>query len=205
MNLNRPVVGITLRTPARVIGLLRDGGVFAFGNAGFVVRCQGSDHGDQHCGMAPTISGRGYWMVGSDGGVFAFGDAGFVGSLPGLGVKVNDIVGIIPTTDDLGYWLVGRDGGVFAFGDAGFVGSLPGLGITVNDITGIATPPDNAATGWSAHPALSIHSGCRSTAHAERRRREGPLTAVNRVFGFWRESPSPRSPRNRRRRFKLEV
>ncbi len=34
----------------------------------------------------------GYWMIGSDGGVFAFGDAGFVGSLPGLGVKVSNVV-----------------------------------------------------------------------------------------------------------------
>jgi hypothetical protein len=31
-------------------------------------------------------------MVGSDGGVFAFGDAGFVGSVPGLGVHINNIV-----------------------------------------------------------------------------------------------------------------
>ena len=65
-------------------------------------------------------------MVGSDGGVFAFGDAGFVGSLPGLGVHVNNIVGIVADRDGKGYWMVGADGGVFAFGDAGFVGSVPG-------------------------------------------------------------------------------
>jgi IPT/TIG domain len=84
---------------------------------------------------------QGYWMVGSDGGVFAFGDAGFVGSLPGIGVHVNDIVGVVPTKDSGGYWMVGRDGGVFAFGDAGFVGSLPGLGVHVNDIVGVVPTP----------------------------------------------------------------
>jgi hypothetical protein len=81
--------------------------------------------------------GAGYWMVGSDGGVFAFGTAPFVGSLPGLHVTVNDIVGVVPTADHKGYWMVGADGGVFAFGDAGFVGSLPGLKVHVSDIVGV--------------------------------------------------------------------
>ena len=39
----------------------------------------------------------GYWLIGSDGGVFAFGDAGFIGSLPGLNVKVSNVVGAVPT------------------------------------------------------------------------------------------------------------
>jgi len=43
-------------------------------------------------GAVPTSTGQGYWMIGSDGGVFAFGDAGFVGSLPGLGLRVSNIV-----------------------------------------------------------------------------------------------------------------
>ncbi len=89
---------------------------------------------------------QGYWMVGSDGGVFAFGNAGFVGSLPGIGVHVNDIVGVVPTKDSGGYWMVGADGGVFAFGDAGFVGSLPGLGVHVNDI--VAVVPTSTGKGY---------------------------------------------------------
>jgi hypothetical protein len=48
-------------------------------------------------GVVPTKDSGGYWMVGSDGGAFAFGDAGFVGSLPGLGVKVSDVVAVVPT------------------------------------------------------------------------------------------------------------
>jgi len=92
---------------------------------------------------APTA---GYWMVGSDGGVFAFGNAGFVGSLPGIGVHVNDIVGVVPTATGQGYWMVGSDGGVFAFGNAGFVGSLPGIGVHVNDIVGVV--PTSTGKGY---------------------------------------------------------
>jgi len=93
---------------------------------------------------APGGGGMGYWMVGSDGGVFAFGNAGYVGSLPGLGVHVNDIVAVVPTGDGRGHWMVGKDGGVFAFGDARYLGSLPGLGVHVNDIVGVVPTHDNA-------------------------------------------------------------
>jgi hypothetical protein len=30
--------------------------------------------------MAPTFSGKGYWLVASDGGIFNYGDAAFDGS-----------------------------------------------------------------------------------------------------------------------------
>ncbi len=85
-----------------------------------------------------------YVLAGSDGGIFALGNSmnGFHGSLPGLGIHVNDIVGIVATADDQGYWLVGRDGGIFAFGDATYLGSLPGLGLSVNDIVGISVTPN---------------------------------------------------------------
>ena len=88
-----------------------------------------------------------------------------MGSLPGLGVNVNNIVGIVPTSDNAGYWMVGSDGGVFGFGDAGFVGSLPGMGVHVNNIVGFASaatgepstspgggsgPPGGSGPSWSA-------------------------------------------------------
>jgi hypothetical protein len=41
--------------------------------------------------------GGGYFLVGKDGGVFAFGDATSQGSLPGLGVAVNNVIGAVPT------------------------------------------------------------------------------------------------------------
>ena len=56
-----------------------DGGVFAFGDAGFY-GSTGAIHLNQPIvGMAATPDGQGYWLVASDGGVFAFGDAGFHG------------------------------------------------------------------------------------------------------------------------------
>jgi hypothetical protein len=99
---------------------------------------------------APSSPGSlpmsGYDMVGSDGGVFVFPEGqsgGFYGSLPGLGVHVDDIAGMVPSSDDKGYFLVGQDGGVFSFGDAPFLGSLPGLHVSVHDIKGIVPTADN--------------------------------------------------------------
>ncbi len=92
-----------------------------------------------------VFSFAGYDLVGSDGGVYVFGGAsgsGFYGSLPGLGVHVNNITGIVPTANDQGYFLVGSDGGVFAF-NAPFEDSLPGLGVHVNNIRGIVPSPDD--------------------------------------------------------------
>ncbi len=77
----------------------------------------------------------GYTLVGADGGVFVFGGA-FYGSLPGLGIDVDDITGIVAAATGNGYFLVGADGGVFAF-NAPFVSSLPGIGVEVDDIVGI--------------------------------------------------------------------
>jgi len=94
----------------------------------------------------------GYDLAGSDGGVFVFPtgqSSGFFGSLPGLGVHVNNIVGIVPTNQFSGYNLVGSDGGVFVFPvgqSAGFYGSLPGLGVTVSNIVGIV--PTNNYQGY---------------------------------------------------------
>ncbi len=96
----------------------------------------------------PTASATtfGYDLVGADGGVFVFppgGSGGFYGSLPGLGVDVDDIVGIVPSSDGRGYFLVGADGGVFSFGDTTYEGSLPGLGVAVDDIVGIVPTTDD--------------------------------------------------------------
>ena len=93
-----------------------------------------------------SVPSSGYDLVGRDGGVFVFPTnqpGGFYGSLPGLGVHVNDIEGMVPSPDDRGYFLVGQDGGVFAFGDAPFLGSLPGLRVHVDDIKGIVPTNDN--------------------------------------------------------------
>ncbi len=59
-----------------------DGGVFAFGDAGFYGSLPGAGVTPNApiVGIASTPDARGYWLLGADGGVFAFGDAGFFGS-----------------------------------------------------------------------------------------------------------------------------
>jgi Glycosyl hydrolases family 16 len=84
---------------------------------------------------------RGYDLVGSDGGVFDFRGT-FRGSLPGLGIHVNNIVGIVATSSNTGYFLVGSDGGVFSF-NAPFANSLPGLGVHVDDIVNLVPTLDD--------------------------------------------------------------
>jgi hypothetical protein len=51
----------------------QDGGVFAYGTAGFWGAATGSP--SPVVGIASTLTGEGYWLARADGGVFAFGDA----------------------------------------------------------------------------------------------------------------------------------
>lgn len=89
--------------------------------------------------MVATPNGHGYILVGNDGGVFVFGGL-YHGSLPGLHLRVSNIVGIIPTGAETGYVLVGSDGGSFVFGTgSGYYGSLH---VQVSDVVGIALTPD---------------------------------------------------------------
>jgi hypothetical protein len=99
-----------------------DGGVFAFGDAGYFGSTGDRVLNRPIVASAATPSGKGYWLFASDGGVFAFGDAGFFGST-GDRVLNRPIVAAAATPSGGGYWLFAADGGVFAFGDAAFFGS----------------------------------------------------------------------------------
>ncbi|MGA2835271.1 MAG: polysaccharide deacetylase family protein [Acidimicrobiales bacterium] len=119
-----------------------NGGVFAFGGAGFYGSLPGIGvtPAQPVVGMAPTPDGGGYWLVGADGGVFAFGDAGYHGSMGGIPLD-QPVVGIAPTPDGRGYWEVAADGGVFSFGDAAFHGSMGGMPLN-QPVVGIAATAD---------------------------------------------------------------
>jgi hypothetical protein len=102
-----------------------DGGIFTFGNAGFLGSEGGHHLNRPIVGMATTPDGNGYWLVAADGGIFTFGDAAFLGSEGGKSLNA-PIVGMAATPDGNGYWLVAADGGIFTFGDAAFLGSEGG-------------------------------------------------------------------------------
>ena len=139
--LNEPMVGMAPTPDGRGYWeVASDGGIFAFGDAGFHGSTGSLTLNEPIVGMASTPDGKGYWLVASDGGIFAFGDAGFHGSTGALTLN-RPIVGMASTPDGKGYWLVASDGGIFAFGDAGFFGSTGSL--TLNKpVVGMASTPD---------------------------------------------------------------
>jgi len=116
-----------------------DGGVFAFGTAGFYGSMGGKPLNAPVVGITATPTGKGYWEVASDGGVFAFGTAQFYGSMGGKSLNA-PVVGITATPTGKGYWEVASDGGVFAFGTAGFYGSMGGKPLN-KPVVGITATP----------------------------------------------------------------
>ena len=97
-----------------------DGGVFAFGDAGFYGSASALSPGSPIVGIAATPDGQGYWEAAADGAVFAFGDAQF----DGVAAFTQPVVGI--SSVGSGYRLVADDGAVYAFGGAAFYGSTGG-------------------------------------------------------------------------------
>jgi hypothetical protein len=142
MTLNQPIVGMAATPDGQGYWLVSgDGGIFAFGDAGFHGSVGGSALNNPIVGMAPTRDGQGYWLVASDGGIFAFGDAAFDGSMGGTPLN-QPIVSMAATADGQGYWLVARDGGIFTYGTANFEGSVGGS--TLNQpIVGMASTGDS--------------------------------------------------------------
>ena len=130
-----------------------DGGIFAFGDAGFHGSTGAIRLNKPIVGMAPTATGNGYWLVASDGGIFAFGDAGFFGSTGAIRLN-QPIVGMAPTATGNGYWLVASDGGIFNFGDAGYHGSGAERGA---DGRVVAMAPTRTGKGyWQATTAGQV-------------------------------------------------
>jgi len=119
-----------------------DGGIFAFGGAGFYGSTGSMVLNKPVVGMAGTPTGGGYWLVASDGGIFSFGNAQFYGST-GAMTLVKPVVGMAATPTGGGYWLVAADGGIFAFGNAQFYGSMGGRPLN-QPIVGMTATPTGA-------------------------------------------------------------
>ncbi len=114
----------------------QDGGVFSFGNAGFLGSLADRISSEPVSAITASPSGKGYWLVASDGSSSSFGDAAYHSSLNAWPIS-NSVVGSASTPDGNGYWLVTNDGGVFSFGDANFYGSIGGKSLA-QLIVGIA-------------------------------------------------------------------
>ena len=91
--------------------------------------------------MAPTPTGKGYWIFGSDGAVFAFGDAKTYGSVAGRSIP-GKIIGGAGTASGKGYWLLGSDGSIYPFGDAVNFGRM-----TTSALTGPLVALRRTSTG----------------------------------------------------------
>ena len=118
------------------------GELTGFGNDNYLAYLDGAQYYDLNApivGMAPTLDGGGYWMVGSDGGVYASGDAQFYGSTGSLHLN-KPVVGMAATPDGKGYWFVASDGGIFAYGDAQFYGSTGSIHLN-KPVVGMAATP----------------------------------------------------------------
>jgi hypothetical protein len=99
-----------------------DGGIFAFGDAGFFGSTGAIRLNQPIEGMAAAPSGGGYWLVAADGGIFTFG-VPFEGSAAAT-ADGSGSVGILPTGDGLGYLVVTAGGIVVPFGDAPELGDV---------------------------------------------------------------------------------
>jgi hypothetical protein len=139
-------------TPQGYWFVASDGGIFAFGKAGFFGSTGNLRLRQPIVGMAASPSGNGYWLVASDGGIFAFGDSKFYGSTGNITLN-QPIVGMAPTPSGNGYWFVARDGGIFAYGDARFFGAPTNRGQPIVAIA--ATPSGNGY--WCAGRDGSIY------------------------------------------------
>ena len=103
-----------------------DGGIFAYGDAGFYGSLGSTPLNKPISGMVPTPTGNGYWLVASDGGIFAFGDAEFFGSAGAI--RLNEpIVGMANSgSEETAFTAAGTgpDGARGATGPAGATGAV---------------------------------------------------------------------------------
>jgi hypothetical protein len=148
-----------------------DGGIFAYGDAGFYGSAGGQHISEPIAGMAATPDGHGYWLVAANGQIFAYGDAASYGS-PAAASVAGPIVGMAATPDGKGYWLAEQNGTVLHFGDAANLSATPSgtsasggvVAIAVSLTTAIGLPTSTTtATGTSTTSTTSTSSTTSTT------------------------------------------
>jgi len=113
-----------------------DGGVFAFGDAGFHGAARSRPFNGGVKGIASSNASGAYWITNTAGSVAAYGTGVNFGSVDApLTVP---IVGITTAPNGAGYSLATSAGGVFVFGDCQFEGSMAGRALT-EPVVGIAS------------------------------------------------------------------
>ena len=116
-----------------------DGGIFAFGDAGFHGSMGGSPLNKPMVGMAATGTSNGYYLVASDGG--SSPSATPSSTARWAASTSTSRWWAWPPSPAAGYRLVASDGGIFSSASAAFYGSAGSL--TLNQpIVGMADTPD---------------------------------------------------------------
>ncbi len=147
-----PTLGVRAQTPGGggywLVGA--DGGVFAFGDAGFFGSLPGIGiHVSNIVGIVPTPDGLGYWLIGADGGVYSFGSAQSYGSEVGQGLNAAIVAAAaVPSTTSGATGATGATGAVGPMGPAGPPGPIGVAGASgPTGATGASGP--TGATGAS--------------------------------------------------------
>ena len=97
--------------------LTSSGGILFYGNATIAGHPKGTGN-VAFVDLAPTPSGKGYWVVDANGKVYAFGDARKLGGLDAVKGWKGPIVGIVANPSAQGYSILAADGTVGGFGAA---------------------------------------------------------------------------------------
>jgi hypothetical protein len=115
--------------------------------------------GDYYAGpsaasVAVPVHHPGYRFVAADGGIFSFGGLHFDGSVPGVHVHTEGVVGMASDLETGGYWVASSDGAIFSFA-AHFYGSAAGH--LTAPVTGIAATDDYLGY-WLVGPDGNVYS-----------------------------------------------
>ena len=119
-----------------------DGGIFAFGTAGYAGPVQ--NQGNDIAGMAATPSGNGYWMADDDGDVFAAGDARIFGNRAS---SLDDVAAFAARPQGDGYWMSTRTGKVENYGAAP---PFPGVTVKLSHRITTLAPTASGLGAWMA-------------------------------------------------------